>query len=81
MKSEKERTGLQEQLVVGLVRLTLWLRNLEHRLRADPGQSMVEYGIVVALIAIIAMAAIQAFGQGISQVFQQLLSQISSLGA
>ena len=47
----------------------------------ERGQSMVEYAVVVALIAIIAMAAVQAFGQGISTVFGQLLSKIQSLGS
>jgi Flp pilus assembly pilin Flp len=61
---------------------TLWLTRVGRRLWAEErGQSMVEYAVVVALIAIIAMAAVQAFGQGISTVFQQLLSKIQSLGS
>jgi Flp pilus assembly pilin Flp len=49
--------------------------------RAEAGQSMVEYAIVVALVALIAMAGVQAFGNGVQQVFQQLLSKIQSIGA
>jgi Flp pilus assembly pilin Flp len=49
--------------------------------RAETGQSMVEYAIVVALVALIAMAGVQAFGNGVQQVFQQLLSKIQSIGA
>lgn len=48
---------------------------------AQSGQSMVEYAIIVALIAIIAMVGIQAFGQGVQQVFQHLLSKIQSIGS
>ena len=44
------------------------------------GQSMVEYAIVAALIAIVAMGAIQALGLGIVGVFQRILSSISGIG-
>ena len=46
-----------------------------------PGQSMVEYAILAALIAIVAMAAVQALGGGIATVFQNILSRISTLGS
>jgi Flp pilus assembly pilin Flp len=45
------------------------------------GQSMVEYAILAALIAIVAMAAVQALGGGIATVFQNILSRISTLGS
>lgn len=52
------------------------------RLRAgQTGQSMVEYAIVAALIAIVAMAAVEALGGGIAQVFQNILSSIQGIGA
>ena len=74
--------GMWSRLLALYVSRTLWLTRMGRRLRTEErGQSMVEYAIVVALVAVIAMAAVQAFGQGISQVFQQLLSQITSLGA
>jgi Flp pilus assembly pilin Flp len=44
------------------------------------GQSMVEYAILAALIAIVAMAAVQALGGGISTVFQNILGRLSGLG-
>jgi len=47
---------------------------------ARPGQSMVEYAIVAALIAIVAMAAVQALGGGIATVFQNILGRLSGLG-
>lgn len=45
-----------------------------------PGQSMVEYAILAALIAIVAMVAVQALGGGIATVFQNILGQLSGLG-
>jgi Flp pilus assembly pilin Flp len=44
------------------------------------GQSMVEYAIVVALVAVACLGAVQALGGGISQVFQNLLGRIQNLG-
>ncbi|MCL5107386.1 MAG: Flp family type IVb pilin [Chloroflexi bacterium] len=45
------------------------------------GQSMVEYAMIAALIAVAALAAIQALGGGIIQVFQNILNAIAGLGA
>lgn len=65
------------------------LRHLGHELAkrgirlsdgSQAGQSMVEYAIVAALIAIVGMAAIQALGVGIDGVFQRILNSISAIG-
>jgi len=62
--------------------IALWVSEARVRLRRpEVGQSMVEYAIVVALVALIAMAGVQAFGNGVQQVFQQLLPKIQSIGA
>ena len=47
---------------------------------AQSGQSMVEYAILAALIAVVAMVAVQALGGGIAQVFQNILGRISGIG-
>jgi Flp pilus assembly pilin Flp len=49
--------------------------------RTEAGQSMVEYAIVAALIAIVAMAAVEALGGGIAQVFDNILSSIDGIGS
>jgi Flp pilus assembly pilin Flp len=46
---------------------------------AQTGQSMVEYAILAALIAVVAMVAVQALGGGIAQVFQNILGRISGI--
>lgn len=48
--------------------------------RGESGQSMVEYAIIAALIAVVAMAAVQALGGGIAQVFQNILGRIQGIG-
>ena len=51
-----------------------------HRAREE-GQSMVEYAIVAALIAVVAMVAVQGLGEGIVGVFQAILGKIQGLAA
>jgi len=63
-----------------VIRWYVWLM-VARRLTAErSGQSMVEYAIVVALIAVVAMAAVQGLGTGIAHVFQNLLSKIQGIG-
>lgn len=74
-------TGVWERLAALSVRLVLGLQTLGRRLGAgQAGQSMVEYAIVAALIAVVAMAAVQALGGGIAQVFQNILGRIQGIG-
>jgi Flp pilus assembly pilin Flp len=51
-------------------------------LGTDPaeGLSIVEYGIVIGLIAVVAMAAIQALGGGVTQVFSHILARLQGIG-
>lgn len=62
----------------------LWVWSIAGRVRATltygvPGQSMVEYGIVVALIAIVAFAVIQTLGTHIDAVFERILTTLRGL--
>src|SRR5687767_14266533 len=49
-------------------------------LEPEPGQSMVEYAIVLALVALAAMLAVQLLGTGVAQVFTNILGKIQNLG-
>jgi Flp pilus assembly pilin Flp len=49
--------------------------------RGHRGQSMVEYGIVVALIAIVAFVAVQALGAHVDKVFDDILGTLQGLPA
>jgi len=41
------------------------------------GAGMVEYGLLLGLIAIIAMVAVKAFGAGVSQQFSTITSTVN----
>ena|GEM_PF-6547565 len=50
------------------------------RVALESGQSMVEYAIIIAVIALVALGAAQLLGGGIAQVFGNILSRIQGLG-
>ena len=54
------------------------IAKLQTLLLNEEGQDLVEYGLVVALIAFGAVAAMQALGTEISTVFSQITSVLSS---
>ena len=49
------------------------------RVSAEAGQTMVEYAIVVALIAVVAMVAVETLGTGINDVFTKLADEITTI--
>jgi len=58
--------------------LALFAR-LQARLGTAPerGAGMVEYGLLLALIAVVAMVAVKAFGAGVSSQFSTISSTIN----
>lgn len=47
---------------------------------AEAGQSTVEYAIIAAVIVVAAIAAMNAFGGGVTQVFARLVARLQGLG-
>lgn len=45
-------------------------------LRSEKGATMVEYGLMVALIAVVALAAVTTLGQNIASTFNQIAGKI-----
>jgi len=45
--------------------------------RSERGAGMVEYGLLLGLIAIIAMVAVKAFGAGVSSQFSSINSAVN----
>ena len=61
--------------VMTLVLLHLpWMRA---RLQSERGAGLVEYGLLLGLIAIIALVAVKAFGLGVSSQFSTITSSVS----
>ena len=49
------------------------------RVAGERGQTMVEYSIVAALIAVVAMVAVQALGVGVTAVFNNIVNAITGI--
>ena len=72
-------------LAVALAAYGLRLRSWLARGRAavaggEVGQSMVEYALIAALVAIVCMTAVGVFGTAIGTVFTNMTSKVSGLG-
>jgi Flp pilus assembly pilin Flp len=53
----------------------LWKRLLDLRLRrTDDGQDLLEYGLLMALIAVFAIGAVSALGNTINTIFWQSIA-------
>ncbi|MBE7518355.1 MAG: Flp family type IVb pilin [Thermoflexaceae bacterium] len=49
-------------------------------LRTDErGQSMVEYGLITALIAVVALTAVETLGGGIVDVFESITDELAGI--
>jgi len=60
---------MKARWIVGILRLGA----------GEAGQTMVEYAIVAALIAVVAMAAVQALGGGVTTVFNNIVDAITGI--
>ena len=60
--------------------LALWTKALAFFTDEDRGASMVEYALLVVLIAIIAIVAIQFVGREVSGTFQEVGDTLSGTG-
>jgi len=54
-----------------LTRLWIWMKS-------EKGQGLAEYGLIIVLVALVAAAAITAFGGQISSLFTRITTQLST---
>ena len=47
---------------------------------ATQGQAFLEYALVLAVVAVIVLVAVQAFGADLSAVFERIRNRLGSLG-
>jgi Flp pilus assembly pilin Flp len=52
----------------------LWLKKLPGFARAEDGQALVEYALLISLVALTALVAVQAFGLGVSSLYSTIVS-------
>jgi Flp pilus assembly pilin Flp len=59
---------------VPMLRLVTYLQSLRHR--NDEGQDLLEYALLVALIAIVAVGAVTMAGQKVDEIFKDIAGKI-----
>ncbi len=56
-----------------------WIAGFLRLGAGEAGQTMVEYAIVAALIAVVALTAVQALGGGVTTVFNNIVDAITGI--
>lgn len=49
-----------------------WLDPIKARYRGEEGQTMVEYGVIIAMIAVALVAALGSMGQALKPTFEEI---------
>ena len=52
---------------------------LRNRLDREEGQALVEYALILALIAVLSIAVLQALGVNVSRIFDKVNTQLSAV--
>ena len=58
--------------------LVRWLKELARRASAEDGQALVEYSLLLALIAVVSFGAVNEFGIGVSNLYSQIVSGVQA---
>jgi Flp pilus assembly pilin Flp len=57
-----------------LTSVLLRLRELAQRASSEDGQALVEYALLISLIALTAFVAVEAFGLGVSGLYSKIVA-------
>ena len=57
-----------------------FLAHMRARLAAQEGQAMVEYALILALIAVVSIVVLQAMGLNVSRIFGDVNNTLSGVG-
>ncbi len=52
---------------------------LQNRVEREEGQALVEYALILALIAVVSILILQALGLNVSRVFNSVNTQVSAV--
>jgi pilus assembly protein Flp/PilA len=66
------RKVLEERMTV--ISVLRRLKDLKRFAAEEDGQALVEYALLVSLIALVAFVAVEAFGVGVSNLFSKIVA-------
>ncbi|QIA27138.1 Flp family type IVb pilin [Thermaerobacter sp. PB12/4term] len=61
-----------------MLRLMAWWEGVKFRMRDEAGQGMVEYGLIIALIAVVLIGALVAMQGGLSNIFNGVADTLNN---
>ena len=59
-----------------MLRLMAWWEGVKFRLRDEAGQGMVEYGLIIALIAVVLIVALTSLSDGLRSIFDEVTGEL-----
>ena len=62
------------------IRVQQAFAELRDRLDREDGQAMVEYALILALIAVLSIVVLRAMGLNVSRIFGNVNNELSSVG-
>jgi len=60
-----------------IIKLAAWWENLKAKLREESGQGMVEYGLILAVVALVAVVGLTSLGSSLSDRFNSIVSSLT----
>lgn len=70
--------SLRQTAVRAYIRVVTKVSDIRERLRDDRGQGLVEYGLIIALVAIVLVAALVALTGGLKGVFGNITGTLNN---
>ena len=70
--------GRCQEMLYLQTRIARQVVDLKDRLRRQRGQGMVEYGLIIALVAIVLVAALTALNGGLQKVFNSITNTLNA---
>jgi Flp pilus assembly pilin Flp len=62
------------ELVMSFISVLRRLKELRALTRAEDGQALVEYALLISLVALTALVAVESFGLGVSSLYSTIVS-------
>ena len=57
-----------------------WMLSLQSRLKEDRGATAVEYGLLIGLVVVVLAAALLAFGDALTGLFDRVQASLDGVG-
>lgn len=64
-----------------MTKALIGMQGLKQRLRREEGQGMVEYGLIIALVAVVVIGALVILGHHLNDLFNNVANNVANTGS